>query len=131
MPWRRTTWHSLTFAALLLAGLAPNVHADEIYWGAFVDRGASDPTRLDAFESRVGKHPSLVQWGEAWAKNGSYLPFQTAYFENVLPRGALPILDWSSWDYAGDPNDQPRFRLSAIANGEHDAHIAAWARSAR
>ena len=131
MPWRRPIWHGLTSAALLLTALAPAVHADEIYWGAFVDRGAAEPGRLDAFEARVGKRLSLVQWGEAWARNGSYLPFQSAYFENVRLRGAIPVLDWSSWDYAGDPKDQPRFRLSAIANGEHDAHIAAWAKSAR
>ena len=42
------------------------------------------------------------------------------------------MVDWRSWDYTVTPiYNQPRFSLSAIINGAHDAYIKSWATAAK
>jgi len=108
----------------------PLTTAGPLYWGAYIDGVPWDQGRLDAFEARAGKGASLVHWGQPWRRDGGYQPFQTAIFDRVRAGGALPLLDWGSWDYSAGP-DQPAFALAAIARGDHDAFIRAWAAGAR
>jgi mannan endo-1,4-beta-mannosidase len=121
---------SIVVSVLLLTLLSPAVYADEIYWGAYIDHGAAEPSRIDAFEASLGKHASIIQWGESWWHDGHYLDFQTNYFESVRLRGSIPLVDWSSWDYCCDEK-QPTFQLKSIYNGSHDAYIVKWAQTAR
>ena len=44
----------------------------------------------------------------------------------VVGRGATPLLTWEPWNSAAGVN-QPTYRLSAIANGTHDALVRRWA----
>ncbi len=101
-----------------------------LYWGAYIDGVPWDLARLDAFEARARKSVSLVHWGQPWWREGRYQPFYPNDFERVRRRGALPLLDWGSWDYSTG-SDQPAFALAAITRGDHDAFIRAWAAGAR
>lgn len=121
----------LVLLALLGASATPALadSSDQVYWGAHIPGTPGDPGMIDAFESAAGNHASLVQWGEAWFHGNSYQAFQTSYFQAVRDRGSIPVLDWGSWDHCC-PESQPRFQLSTIISGSHDAFIKQWARSA-
>jgi mannan endo-1,4-beta-mannosidase len=111
--------------AVAAAAVMPSV-----YWGAMTLGWPADTHVLDAFEQAAGKRMSLVGWGQPWWHNGGYQPFQTAYFQTVRDRGAIPVLSWGSWDYCCDV-DQPEFKLSTITAGDHDEFLIKWARSAK
>jgi len=130
-----TFWLALisrsVFVLALLASSALPAWADDdqVYWGAHIPGTPAGPALIDAFEARAGAHASLVQWGESWFHEGAYQPFQTSYFQAVRDRGSIPVLDWGSWDHCCSET-QPRFQLSTISNGSHDAFITRWAGSA-
>jgi len=85
---------------------------------------------FDVFETRAQKKMSILHWGQPWKRNGSYQMFYAPWFDNVRNHGAIPLIDWSSWQLGSGVN-QPEFKLSAIANGAHDAYIRQWALDAK
>ena len=103
--------------------------APSIYWGTYINGAPANTALLDQFEATVGKHQSLVSWGEAWQMNGVYQPFQSWYMNPVRARGSIPVLNWGSWNLGWGPN-QPAFSDANIANGAHDAYIIQWAQAA-
>lgn len=104
--------------------------ATPLYWGAYIDGVPWDPARLASFEAQAGKGVSIVHWGQAWWHDGAYQPFYASDFEGVRAHGAIPLLDWASWDYCCGP-DQPQFSLASIIRGDHDPYIREWATGAR
>jgi hypothetical protein len=103
---------------------------EQVYWGAYVEGAPYDTAKLDAFEAEAGKKQSIVFWGQPWAMNGAYQPFQTANFQRVRDRGQIPMLGWASWALGGGVN-QPNYQLADIINGNHDAYLTQWATAAR
>jgi hypothetical protein len=97
-----------------------------IYWGAITDES------IDTFEAHAGKKVSIVQFGKGWWFQNNYVPFSASDFESIRQRGSIPMVDWRSWDYTVVPEyEQPRFSLSTIINGTHDAFIRSWAIGAK
>jgi hypothetical protein len=117
---------NVSFTVTGPAGVAPNA----IYWGAYVKGVPWDLSILDTFESRAGKRSSIVHWGQPWWYGGKYEPFQTQLYERVRQRGAIPLIDWGSWDFCCGTN-QPNFQLADIIAGRHDAYIRQWATDAK
>jgi hypothetical protein len=130
----------LALAALVIATLtgsaigqpAPAALAatTPIMWGAWVGNTPLDSAALDAFEQQAGKRQSIIHFGQPWWKNNSYVPFRAADFEAIRNRGAVPLLDWGSWDYSKGTN-QPDFQLADITGGRHDAFLIQFAQSAK
>src|SRR5437764_3245284 len=129
--------HLLASTALVLAGvvstfagMTTSAHADPapILWGAYVDGVPWDAAKLSSFEAKT-KGLSIIHWGQAWYRNGAYQPFFPKDFQTVRDHGSIPMLDWGSWEVASGQN-QPNYRLAAIASGAHDAYIAQWAHGA-
>lgn len=84
---------------------------------------------LDALEAVVGKKASIVHFGAAWKARED---FGTATFQAIRDRGAIPMINWASWDHkAPRPEDQSDFKLSNITRGDFDAFIRHWAEGAR
>ena len=110
--------------------------ADSLYWGAYIDTSlGSAPwstAALHAFERDAGKNVSIIHWGEAWYANGTGQPFWSVNANEARSVGAIPLIDWGSWDSAnlGLP-DQAAFSLSAIIDGTYDTYITAWAKAAK
>jgi hypothetical protein len=54
------------------------------------------------FEAHAGKKVSILHWGQPWyhASRGSagYVPFNAGLMSAVRSDGAIPLLDWGSWD---------------------------------
>ena len=122
---------SLAFAAsALLPGVAAAQSAPSVYWGAYVDGAPFDTTKIDQFEANAGRRQSIVHWGEPWQMNGAMMPFQTAQYEAVRLRGAIPMIDWLSWNL-GAPIDDPNYSLAKIYGGTYDAYLTQWAQAAK
>lgn len=109
---------------------------NSIYWGALVNGVAPSSAHLqpggafEAFERRVGKKMSLIHWGQPWKMKNQFQPFYAPWFDNVRQHGAIPLIDWSSWNLGDGPN-QPGFRLEDISDGDYDAYIRQWASDAK
>jgi len=108
----------------------------QVYWGAMVDGQPPTTANLQPggvyadFEARVGRQMSILHWGQPWQMNGSYVSFQTEYFNNTRNHGSIPLLDWGSF-LLGGGLVQPAFQLSAISAGQQDAYIRQWALDAK
>jgi Glycosyl hydrolase family 26 len=100
-----------------------------VYWGAYVYGAPASLAPLDAFESAIGKHVSIVHWGQSWGKPPAN-PFQTSRFEALRRRGSIGMVNWGSWEL-GPGTNQPEFRLATIADGQYDDYIRQYAQSAR
>ena len=115
---------------LPLVSNAPSLSKAAIYWGAYVSGAPASTAPLDALEAAVGKKTSVVHWGEAWIGSANNSGFQTDRFNTVRSRGAIPMLNWGSWEL-GRGMAQPDFRLATIASGAYDSYIRRWASDAR
>lgn len=119
-----------------LATGAP-VASTQVYWGAYINGVPWDMTKLTAFEQQAGKGVSIVHWGQPWWHCYSVCGYQSfdaqrAQFQAVRDYGAIPLVDWGSWDYAAKPLEkQPNFALSTIIQGKHDQYIREWATQAK
>lgn len=109
----------------------------QVYWGVYMDGVPWDMDKLKEFETAVNKQVSLVHWGQPWWHCYSVCGYQSfndqvKQYDAVRLHGAIPLVDWSSWDYAADPvYTQPRFTLQSIIRGDHDTYIRQWATEAQ
>ncbi len=125
------TWWGLTTASPV-----PSPGSGKVYWGALLQNAAPPSSGnlaagaiYDSFQKHAGKKMSIFHWGTPWKMNGAFLDFQTSYFENTRNQGAIPLVDWGSWELGYGAN-QPNFQLADIYNGAYDGFIGQWARSA-
>jgi hypothetical protein len=108
-----------------------------IYWGALIDGnayGVGDPpfdTRaIDIFETHAHKKLAILRWGQPWAWNGVFQPFQAAQNTKLRQRGIIPLIDWWAWDLCCGMQ-QAAFQSSAVTAGRYDSYIRQWARDAK
>ncbi|HEX4305502.1 MAG TPA: glycosyl hydrolase [Solirubrobacterales bacterium] len=113
------------------------------YWGAWIGpqfTGTPAPEDMRAvseFEALAGKPLSLLETFGQWAAcSGSSAgcepsePFPRAKLEAMRQYGAIPLYSWAS-EGNGEPGEQSRFRLAAIADGTFDPYIRRWAEEAK
>jgi beta-mannanase len=84
----------------------------------------ADLREVNAFEQQARQHAGIVMWFADWAHNEH---FDASQARAVAARGSTPEITWEPWD-AFRGVEQPRYRLARIIAGDHDAHIARWAR---
>lgn len=127
---RASTSAASTSAALQVQAPATTSSppADPVALGAYVSGVQSDLTRLDRFTDMVGRVPAVVMWYQDWEHAGSR-EFDRARMTAVMSRGATPMVTWEPWDYTAGTS-QPKYALSTIITGRHDAYIGQWARDA-
>lgn len=117
------------------------VSTSPVYWGAYIDYPSLGTApwsqeALTTFEAQAGKKVSIVHWGEAWYDDGVAQTFNPQLFQTVRNDGAIPFIDWASWDLSSRLTaDQPQFSLSAIisninAKGTYYTYIKNWATAA-
>lgn len=91
-----------------------------------------ETTALDQITTAVGHPPTVANWYDSWGCkqwNGTswgLRPFPVAEAERLRLWGATPQVTWEPWD----PNlghNQPKYKLTEIAAGAHDAYITLWA----
>jgi Glycosyl hydrolase family 26 len=82
---------------------------------------------LDRFAGISGAPAAVYQWYQGW---GGEPAFDVTRANAARSRGGLPLLTWEPW-LAGQGTDQPHYALARLADGSHDAYIAAFARQVR
>jgi hypothetical protein len=109
-----------------------------VYWGAWVqgaEYGRDDPpwdmVALDRFEANAGKRVGILHFGQPWYSGGQPHGFYPRQLDPIRERGAIPLVDWASWDLAGDRHTQARFALRNIIAGRFDGYIRRWALDAK
>jgi hypothetical protein len=107
-----------------------NASPHSIHWGIYINGVPHDMAKLEAFENLVKKNVSIVHWGQPWMRGGEYQKLQTSALDDVRDHGAIPMVNWGSWDFEM-ANVQPDFQLRDIYEGQHDAYIRQWAREAK
>lgn len=100
-----------------------------IYWGTFTPGVPWDWTIADKLEAQFGKKQSLIHFAQPWY-HPTPIGFPVNEFTAIRAHGAIPLLDWGSWDYSGGVN-QPAFQLAAITRGNYDAYLTSWARASK
>lgn len=121
------TKHSATAAK---STSLPNVSippAGQAYFGAFTPGGPYDPSAMDSFAADAGRRPRVDMWYQAWGSSGA---FDSVAMNTVVGRGGTPMVTWEPWNPSGGTN-QPAYSLSAIASGQYDSYVTAWARAAK
>lgn len=125
-----------TLASLVIS-CSPKAGGHLLYWGVYMDGVPWDMSKLDAFETLVNKRVSIVHWGQPWWHCSPRCADQTfdmqlKQYDAVRGHGAIPLVDWGSWDYGAVPvAEQPDFSLASIASGRHDDYIRLWAAEAK
>jgi hypothetical protein len=85
---------------------------------------------VNALQDRLGRDIAIVNWYQSWGGGAWVSQVQQHVIKAVTDSGRTPLLTWEPWDPAAGA-DQPAYRLRAIAEGAHDAYIAAWADALR
>lgn len=96
--------------------LARLVHPSRKYLGLALQGAPESVTGLDRFSADIGKDVNLVEYYVAFGDQ--YQPDRT---RNAWQRGALTLITWEPWTPS----------LRAIAVGESDAYVTAFATSVR
>ncbi|CAN5646249.1 hypothetical protein BH23PAT1_BH23PAT1_0140 [soil metagenome] len=91
--------------------------------GVMVDGGSA--SGIDRYTKLVGRAPSHVMFFRNWEHD----EFPTDNLNEVVSRGAMPIVTWVPKDPSKGVN-QPEYSLSTIVAGKHDAYIRRWAKGA-
>jgi Glycosyl hydrolase family 26 len=132
--------------AIVVLTLAPAAGAKSgergLFWGAWIGpqlTGAQPPwdmSAVTAFEQRLGKGLSTIQFGVPFADCSvspcSFYEFPAQEMEAIRRYGAVPFLSWSSqatpW-IMGNP--EPDFQLSDVISGSYDSYIREFAEAAK
>ncbi len=124
----------------------PATNMAGIAWGFLTDyqfgyKGEKvDYSKIALFIQQLGGKPAIIHGFFPWKRfDGTYNPFPADFADYALKHGAMPLITWppGQADVNNQVEDfnrkrpQPDFDTVAIASGEHDAYIAAWADAAK
>jgi beta-mannanase len=105
--------------------LPPNPAAQRLLGVTIPWTGASYWSDLDAYSSRVGRVPSVVQT----YRDMEYAMLNTAQMDPIVARGSVPLVTVEPWDSSSATDS--RYALRNIVRGDFDAWFAAGADAAR
>jgi beta-mannanase len=84
----------------------------------------ADLAEVNAFEQHARLHADIVMWFADWEHSG----FNPVQARAVAGRGSVPEISWEPWDSTLAPReDQPRYTLRSIIDGDHDAYVRRFA----
>jgi Glycosyl hydrolase family 26 len=86
------------------------------YVGVYADGVPASYAKVAAFTNATGIRPRLVSYYSGWLE-----PFSTAFATTVATHGAVPLVQI-------DPTD---VNLAAIASGQYDSYLTAYAKAVR
>ncbi|MCL4384577.1 hypothetical protein M1116_03925 [Patescibacteria group bacterium] len=132
-------------------GKVEGTSTNQIYWGAYIDGSTYGPgygtapwdsNTWNLFEQHAGKRVSIIHWGQPWYMSTSwpygYYPFVAGLGTTARAHGAIPMIDWGSFDPALGAQ-QSSFALRNIVNGASysyggqtfDNYVTNWAKAAK
>ena len=80
------------------------------------------------FERAIGRDVAVVVLYQSWGDNGT---FPTALAAELGKKNKVLMVTWEPWRSSQTDWNQPDYRLSKIAAGNHDGYIKKWLSDAR
>ncbi len=102
-----------------------------VYPGSLANPGSEDsltPQDVDSYEQAVGHRAAWIYFSHEWS-HGTAFPRATA--EWIRARGSIPFLRLMLRSTTEQNVAEPKWTLPAIAAGQFDADLGAWAEAAR
>lgn len=103
-----------------------------VYFGAFPDLGDSEDKvsakALDNFKKLVKKMPVWVYYSQNWWDG---IQFPSRSVEIIQDQGAIPFIRLMSRSNGSANQAEPKYSLKAIASGDFDDELSAWASEAK
>ena len=100
----------------------------QIYWGAFRLGAPYRKGLITSLEREVGSRPAVLMWYQEWDGRPDF-PVADATW--LVDNGIIPMVTWEPWKppavFGTIVNDQPRFSLARIADGDWDGYITRYA----
>jgi mannan endo-1,4-beta-mannosidase len=90
--------------------------ATSSYLGVFADGVPNSYGGVTAFTKATGAKPDVVMYYSGW-----YVPFPVSFAKTVANEGAAPLVQM----------DPDQIRLAAIASGQYDGYLSAYAEAVR
>jgi hypothetical protein len=106
--------------------------AGRVGLGAYLEGTPYDEfAAAQQFETLLKHKMEFVLWFQAWGNDDS--PFPTYWAKLAAEKGFIPVITWEPWkrNFENPSAVQPEYALSSISEGNHDAYIRSWARSAQ
>jgi Glycosyl hydrolase family 26 len=129
-------WSALVFACAMpalsshAAYAIPSPTVRPIALGAYIVdfglRAPNDPAAITKYARLVGRTPAVIMYYQTWG--GPYRQWSDRLANNVISRGATPMITWEPWNGI---NPDPWYKLTRITSGEFDRYIRRWAKAAR
>jgi len=113
-------------------------HPDAILFGAFDSRLPATLDGIVGLESTLGTTFPLIQVYAAWGDRPDQ-SFPLELLTAISDVGSVPVVTWEPWlsDFASDKHphiplrdQRDRHGMAAVASGEYDFYIDAWASDA-
>jgi hypothetical protein len=113
-------------------------HPDRVLLGAYATDVTSSFDRIASLETAIGATLPLVQVYVAWGDKPQE-QFPTLVAQTIWDAGSVPVITWEPWltdfentRHAGLPLRAARDRhgLAAVARGDYDFYVDAWAADA-
>ena len=102
---------------------------DKLYWGAFRLDAPYRTSLVTSLENLVHRRPAVLMWYQEWADKPDFPVDEAAW---LYDRGIVPMITWEPWQppkvFGDIVNDQPKFSLKRIADGDWDKYITRYAR---
>jgi beta-mannanase len=113
---------------VLLALLPASASAQSVRFGAWTPNDPFDgnTNAASTLESQTGRRVEIVSWYQNWGGGDWISTVQNHVVGAVTGGGRTPMLTWEPWAPGGG-TDQPRYRLSRIADGSFDAYMSTFA----
>ena len=110
----------------------PGTLYHSVFPGSASDPGSEDAivrSDVDAYETAVGHRVAWVYFSHEWA-HGEAFPLRTSAW--IRDRGSIPFIRMMMRSVAetGRTTREPKYTVSSIIAGKHDAALAAWGRAA-
>ena len=88
---------------------------------------SNNPALMDWYAHLVGRMPAIINVGSDWVH---FANFDTKLMDSIRLRGSTPMWTWQPDDYQLNLA-QPKYKLSAIAQGAFDPYIRRFASAAK
>jgi len=99
---------------------------DGVRFGLSAPQVPYSRTELATLSKAAGAAPTVLQFFLKWNQNLRPEAIALAY-----EAGALPVISWEPWEGPKAGENQPKYALSKIASGKHDAYITQFAETVR
>lgn len=97
------------------------------WFGVSIPKAPWSEDDLNRVSVAAGARPNMLQYFVRWDQD-----FKPDMIDATYRQGQLPVISWEPWDgKANGGNNQPKYALSKIINGDFDKYLTRFATAVR